>query len=232
MAKSSITKLERGLVELFFKTIGAEVGFFDFKTRAFRAGVESEGLYQENLKQIRAALKEMVAADLEQYVRERYVVGDRAPLLSDVLGKQSAPGRIGYEADLLERLERPLHPALFFRVMPTFAVSESGMVPVGQGKILPKAEFTLRNLIEYYFSRVHVAPLLSRQELGPWNWVLQQADLNELLFAIDAAGEQSTAEAREITPFGLVDFLPQARSSLAVMRARQGEGNPQREGNP
>jgi hypothetical protein len=216
------TTLERRILALFFTTVGAELGLYDFKQKKFAPGAASHGAYQENLRAIQQALGSGTpAADLEELIRERYRAGERTALIGALLKAETRPGRAGLETDLLTGIE-PLHPALFDRRMPVLTLVGQTLTEVSAGRVTPKAQFTLAQLIDYYAAALRgYAPRL-KQHLGPWNWLLSQATLPELLTAIDLARE----EHQEPGPLELTQYLAAARPIVQARAARRGETNP------
>jgi hypothetical protein len=216
------TTVEARIVRVFLRSVGAELGFYNAGFKEFRAGVESEPVYQSNLEIVRSALKQgWVAADLEEFIISRYRAGERQALLSEILPKQPENKRLDESDNLLEDEEPHFHPQLFVRRMPSFTVTGGVMVPVTRGTVTPKEVFTLLDLVSYFFQhgRQGDTPRQRSAAINQMRWLLSQATVDEILFAIDLAEESG----KDVGVFDLTDFLDVAREQVLVCEARSTE---------
>jgi hypothetical protein len=213
------TSIERELTRCFFNSVGIELGFYNPKTKELREGAESEGVYQTNLEIIRSALKDGWTKDqLEKLMWAEYRKSIRCALLSEILPEKEP--EIAEEDNLLVDGVSYLHPALFNRMAPTFAVVGESVVPVSRGTSTPKPAFTLRDLLDYYYQIVKTGRVASRvnAHLGAFRYLFSGNSLDEILFAIDAAGDTDVDWA----PLDLERFMREAREEVRVRRARAG----------
>lgn len=211
--------VERRITELFLKSVGSGLGFYNAATKSFQKGLESEPLYQANLEIVQAALKSgWKASELEDHIVARYKAGERQALLSDILPNKAPAKRIDEEENLLETGPDYQHTALYLRSAPTFAVVGESMVPMQRGSVKPKDEFTLRDLCNYYFETMRVpnTPRRWANALGSFRWLLGEARVDEVLTAVDLA----CAVNDETPVLRLSDYLDEARADVAAREAR------------
>lgn len=216
------TTVEARIVRVYLRSVGAETGFYNPSAKEFREGVESEPIYQSNLEIVRAALKQgWVAADLEEFILCRYKAGERAALLSAILPKQPESKRLDEMDNLLAEGDEHYHPQLFTRAIPGYAIQNGTMVPVTQGTVKPKPFFSLAELVDYFFSRSRMAhtPRQRSAAINQMRWLLSQADVDEILFAVDLADQ----EGKDGGVFDLTDFLEAARQEVFTCQARSTE---------
>lgn len=217
-------KLDDRIVRIFLKSVGSEAGLYQAAKKDFAPDLELHHLYQANLEIVRSVLKEkrMSADELERFILERYNAGERQVLLSDILPRQ-APARDYRETDnLIQAGTVYQHAALYERTAPAYSFAGRQVVTVRQGEGKPKAEFTLRELVQYYLEHVKTAYRAARMEklYGGFRYLLDVWRLDEVLTAIDLAGETQ----RDISVVKLEDFLPQARQEVKMKAARAREG--------
>lgn len=218
MAKErKTTSIERDLAITFFNSVGIELGLYNPKTKELREDAESEALYQSNLEIIRRALKDgWSKGDLENFMWAEFRKSIRCALLSEILPEKEP--EIAEEDNLLIEGVSYLHPALFDRRAPTYAVVGESVIPVSRGTSTQKPEFTLQDLLDYYYRVVKTGRVASRQNahLGAFRYLLTGSSLDEILFSIDAAGDTDVDWA----PFDLERFMREAREQVRIRRAR------------
>jgi hypothetical protein len=221
MGQMAATKVEKNLTLAFLKSVGAECGLYNPSTKQFKAGIESESLYQANLEIVAGALKKhWKASELEDFIWQRYNAGERKALLSEILPDKAPATKVEEHENLLCPEVTYQHAQLYIRRAPSFDIHEGVMIPITRGTVTPKESFTLRELAEYYFSQMHVGsnPRMWANVLGIMRSLLTEARADEILTAVDLA-----CAANPTTPaIQLYDHLEAARSEVSMREARTG----------
>lgn len=189
------TSVERQLLEVFYKSVGVELGFYNAKTRKLKPEVTSEGNYQANLETVRQHLANgWTVKELEDKLWELSRGGYRGAVLREFLPSQP-PGQKKLEegSNLVNPEHHPYqHPALYVLRMPTFMVQGDQMLPVSPGQRTAKAEYTLRDLVRYWLQTNGrgETPRAFTQALGYLRYLIGQGyRVDEILHAIDLAAE-------------------------------------------
>jgi hypothetical protein len=213
------TSVERRVLELHFKTLAVEKGFYNSKSKKFPENWESEGLYQSNLNIVREYLKGgWTATELEDAIRSRYQAGERAMLISEVLPKKAPNKRVEERDNLLEEGLVYQHPALYDVRPPTFITMGEEMFQSAPPAHRKRECFTFEDLGKYYFKnlKVGMTPRNWTAALGGFRYLLQDYRLDEVLHAIDIARE----EQPDTMVLELQKYLPEARKEVEMRLSR------------
>lgn len=213
------TTVEARVVRQFLRMVGANSGLYNPSTKQFAAGLESEALYQTNLEAVRSLLANgWGAVDLERHIANRYNAGERSVMLLEIMPKKPEVHRIDEGDNLLDEEAVYLHPTLFDRGFPSYAVQGGAMVPMAQGSQTPKVSFTLGEIVDRYFqlARRGDIPRQRAATINKMRWLLGQATLDEVLFSLDLAA----ATGNDFDVFSLQDYLLAARAEIHVCEAR------------
>jgi hypothetical protein len=203
------------LVQFFLKSVGAGCGLY--VNEELVPNVEAAPLYISNKKIVEQALADGWKYDeLHSFIGIQYRNKVQAALLSDILPKKEQP--VGEDDNLIAESGTYFHDQLFNKTATKWAVTSEGMIPVMRGSINRKERYTLRDLMDYYYMRVKTANVTRRRSTATKTmaWVLSQASLDEVLFAIDAAAETDL----DVQVVDLTRFFSKAAESVAYYQSR------------
>lgn len=218
MARTKKLSTEEILAQFFLKSVGAEVGFWNASTSEFSEGFEDEPLYQGNVSCFQNAMKAgHTFDDLHHMIGSNYKNGVRTALASAIIPERKNDD-LEESSNLLDSDNPYYHPALFSVSAPRFAVAGTMMIPVARGSTTPKDTFTLRELMDYYYANIKTACLSSRRpsQTKTMMWLLKQASLDQILYAIDAA----SLTDKEIPIIELTKYLEEADLEINYYKAR------------
>lgn len=205
---------EERLTQFFLKSVGASVGIYNAGTDEYKT---DEPLYKTNVDIFRSALRDGWTYDeLHSLIGMNFRDKVSTALASDIITKKEIPLREG--DNLLISTQKYYHPALFNTTAGRWAVGPNTMVPVTRAASVQKDSFTLRDLVDYYYKIVKTGSSSRRREGDSKTMVylLNQASLDEILFAIDAAGETN----EEIRVIELNRFFDDASRDLEYHKSR------------
>lgn len=210
-------KPEERLAQFFLKSVGVECGLYNHGTKQLADGFEAEGLYQAHVATFASAMKQGWAYDdLHDLVASNYKSGVRAALVSNIIPEREP---LLKETDnLLADDDDYYHSALYIQRAPQFTLAGSMMLTVSAGSITRKETFTLRDLMTYYYDNTRTSSVSRRREAETKTmvWLLKQASLDEILFAIDVV----RSEDASVSVVELTHYLDQGRADLDYRRAR------------
>lgn len=205
------------LAKFFVKSVAVGCGLWNASTESFVEGLEEEGVYISNVSIFEHALTHgWTYEDLHHLIGSSYKNGVRVALASDVIPVKEVGVKEG--DNLIESDTQYYHSVLFDVIAPRFALTGTMMIPVSRGSATLKDKFTLRELMDYYYDNVKVACIAKRRgaETKTMAWLLTQGTLDEVLFAIDAAGFTDN----EVPVVELTNYFDDARREIRYYVAR------------
>lgn len=215
--KRKLDSPEDKLAQFFLKSVGVGLGLWNASAEIFVDDLEDQGVYQSNVDIFATAMKSgWTYDDLHHLIGSNYKNGVRGALATEIIPKREDPLK---EADtLLEEGAHYFHPALFDVIAPRFAIAGSVMLPVTRGSVTPKGRFTLRDLMDYYYENIKTACIAKRRDAQTKTmvWLLGQASLDEILYAIDAASLTDD----DIPVVEITNWLDEGQKELRYRRAR------------
>lgn len=217
--KKKVDSPEERLAQFWLKSVAAGCGLYNPASGSFVDDLEEQGLYHGNVSVFANALKSGWTYDeLQFWIGQQYKNGERNALASDILPKKEREDSIRETDDLMDEDTDYFHDALYDTTPPRFAVAGSVMLPVSRGSITRKQSFTLRELMDYYYANVKTACVARRRETQTKTmaWLLSQAELDEILYAIDAAGLTDD----DVPVVELTNYFDEAQRELTYHRAR------------
>lgn len=222
------SSVEKGLLTVYYKSVGIELGLYNPKTKKLAAGAESQPHYQANLETVRSYLAGgWTASELEEKLWELSRNNLRGALLAELVPRKSPANRISEDTNLLETGVVYQHPALYESRMPSYTVRDGVLYQVSPGESRPKVKFTLRDLAQYWFDHTE-HPSTTRHwtsVLGFLRYLLTSQRVDEILHAMDI-GIETAANGPQLPIVKLSDYLDEAIREVQSRTARAGEGNP------
>jgi hypothetical protein len=203
------------LTQYFLKSVAAHLGLYNEKSNSFVPDLEEKGVYKSNLEIIEGALaKGWSYEELHALIGLNYREKKQAALFSEILPKRIA----NEEENLLDPGDSYYHPALYVRTPARLCASGDQMTVTRKPSSSLKERFTLRDLMEYYYQKMGAAPDSRRHsaQAKTMGWLLSQAHLDEVLFAIDLAGDSD----RLVPVIDLNRFLMEAAAERRYYQAR------------
>jgi hypothetical protein len=216
MAKKTVEPEAVRLTQYFLKSVGAHLGLYNEKENSFVPDLETKGVYKTNLQIIEQALaKGWTYTELHALIGLQYREKKQAALFSEILPKRIA----NEDENLLDPEDSYYHPALYVRTPARFSVSGDTMVLTQKPSSQLKESFTVRDLMLYYYGCLGIVSPDTRRrsaQAKTMMWLLSQAHLDEVLFAIDLAGESD----RLVPVIDLSRYLQDAAHERRYYQAR------------
>jgi hypothetical protein len=206
------------IVQLFFKSVGAQLGYYNAQTKSFSDDMKMQPQYHTTLKVVQEVLTsgQLSSKELEDLILDRYRAGERTVSLASLLPKQKKA--LDGSENLLEDGFTYAHTYLYERTNPSFAIVGEGMVATVPGRVALKKTFTLDDLLTYYYAKTGCAKVPGRKnrDLGAFRYLLEAYPLDRVLHAIDLAGDIGVRSVLK-----LEDHMDAAEKEVKYLAARR-----------
>ena len=207
-------KEEKRILAAFFKTAGAHLGL------ANKDGVESNELYQGNLKCLRKLMSNGLPGDaIIRHCRLTSTNGAKTTWITEAV-PDYVKDADSMDRNILTPGVKPIHRLVTRVTMPVSYVGLGQEVESnGDIEISYADSFTMEELLDYFFSTFQIDNTAGRKKsaVGAFNYLLSIYNLDSILFGIDFA-KDSGKYVKD--PLQLKDFVDEAEEHLKLRRIR------------